>query len=97
MTLARSRTQDPAYPAQVRYRYATGAVAYPEFLSYLSFHLLKLTSLHFFFFFFFFFLWTYTRHAIIVYLNNLLCPLLISYYSEAILINYMPTLNQRSF
>ena len=41
-------------------------------------------------------LWTYTRHAIIVYLNNLLCPLLISYYSEAILINYMPTLNQRS-
>ena len=32
----------------------------------------------------------------IVYLNNLLCPLLISYYSEAILINYMPTLNQRS-
>ena len=31
MTLARSGTQDPAYPAQVRYRYATGAVAYPEF------------------------------------------------------------------
>ena len=44
LTLARSRTQDPAYPAQVRYRYATGAVAYPEFLSYISFHLLKLTS-----------------------------------------------------
>ena len=47
LTLARSRTQDPAYPAQVRYRYATGAVAYPEFLSYISFHLLKLTSLPF--------------------------------------------------
>ena len=39
LTLARSRTQDPAYPAQVRYRYATGAVAYPEF-----FILFKLSS-----------------------------------------------------
>ena len=79
-----------AYPAQVRYRYATGAVAYPGFLSYMSFHLLKLTSLPFPF------LWTYTRHAILVHLNNLLCQLLISLYSKAILINYMPTLNQRS-
>ena len=35
-------------------------------------------------------------YVYIVYLNNLLCPLLISYYSEAIVINYMPTLNQRS-
>ena len=30
----------------------------------------------------------------LVYLNNLLCPLLISLYSKAILINYMSTLNQ---
>ena len=86
-----SRTQDPAYPAQVRYRYATGAVAYPEF-----FILFKLSSPQTYFAAFFPFLWTYTRHAIIVYLNNLLCPLLISYYSKAVLINYMPTLNQRS-
>ena len=81
----------PCVSAQVRYRYATGAgYAYPGFLSYMSFHLLKLTSLPFPF------LWTYTRHAILVYLNNLLCQLLISLYSKAILINYMPTLNQRS-
>ena len=31
-----------------------------------------------------------------VYINNLLCPLLISLYSKAIHYNYMSTLNQRS-
>ena len=88
LTLARSRTQDPVSGA--RYRYATGAVAYPEF-----FILYKLSSPQTYFAAFSL-LVDICANAILVYLNNLLCPLLISLYSKAILINYMPTLNQRS-